>query len=461
LGGLAVVEPSHRRADPRIAFVGRPSRWHRPCTGSIGCAGPALSRPKGGVREAPQRSVATTLHFGCPPTVQSSTILRRTPAGEAELAAPAQGLSLTQRRFLTLLDTSSDVGQMRLRHAGDPEKFDRDLARLAQMGLVACETPPAAEVADAVTGTVRLGAPRFARRLPLALLPIVAGALAWMAWQHLAPPSTIKHGDGNATSPSRAAVLRAPAADTPEPAPIATRTLRSDPVERPRGPKEAQAAKAEPRNTEPKAAAEPAGIQALAIPASDHAGKDNKAAAMATGHGEAALAETRLVQDTAPAKTPDIAKPVPLVDTTSPAATPTSSTPAAAAAPAAAIPSAPGANGTSNAPTDARSSDSLPIQIASAAPAAGLLRSAPTPRLVPIVHDTPDFPREAITLGLATGNVKARLTIDAKGNVSSVDIVEASHRAFDRAVRDALARWRFEPGSAGRTTTVDVAFKRD
>jgi len=74
---------------------------------------------------------------------------------------------------------------------------------------------------------------------------------------------------------------------------------------------------------------------------------------------------------------------------------------------------------------------------------------------------TQSFPREAIALGLATGNVKARLTVDAHGNVSSVDIVEASHRAFDRAVREALAHWRFEPGSAGRTTTVDIAFKRD
>src|SRR6476660_678807 len=106
--------PTHRRADRRTAFVGRPSRWHRPCTGCTGCAGPALSRPKGGVGETPQRPVATTLHFSWPPTVHSSTIRRRTPAGEAELAAPAQGLSLTQRRFLTLLDTSCDVGQMRL-----------------------------------------------------------------------------------------------------------------------------------------------------------------------------------------------------------------------------------------------------------------------------------------------------------------------------------------------------------
>jgi protein TonB len=63
--------------------------------------------------------------------------------------------------------------------------------------------------------------------------------------------------------------------------------------------------------------------------------------------------------------------------------------------------------------------------------------------------------------GLASGNVKARLVVEANGHVSSVEIVEASHRAFDRAVREALSRWRFEPGTAGRSTTVDVAFKRD
>ena len=393
--------------------------------------------------------------------MQSSTILRRTPAGEAELAAPAQGLSLTQRRFLTLLDTSCDVGQMRLRHAGDPEKFDRDLARLARMGFVACETPPAPEVADAVTGTVRLGAPRFARRLPFALLPIVTAVMVWMAWQHLVSPSAVKHSDGNATSPSRAAVVQAPAADMPETTPIATRTLRGDPVERPRGAKDAQAAKAPPRSTEPKpAAAEPASIQTQLIPASDHASNDNKAAAMAIDHGGTATAETRLAQEAAPAKTPDIPKPPPAAGATPPAA-PASPTSPAAATPAAATPGPAGANGGSKSPTEARASDGMPIQIASAAPAAGLLRAAPTLRLVPIARDAPDFPREAMALGLSSGNVKARLTVDAKGNVSSVDIVEASHRAFDRAVREALARWRFEPGAAGRTTTVDVAFKRD
>jgi len=94
---------------------------------------------------------------------------------------------------------------------------------------------------------------------------------------------------------------------------------------------------------------------------------------------------------------------------------------------------------------------------AGAAPAS----RAPPPQLVPVSRVTPDFPREALALGLTAGDVKARLTVDASGNVVEVEIVEASHRTFDRAVRDALSRWRFEPGASRRTTTVDVAFKRD
>lgn len=385
--------------------------------------------------------------------MHSSTILSRTPAGEAELAAPAQGLSLTQRRFLTLLDTSCDVEQMRLRHMGDPEKFARDLARLAQMGLVACETPAMPETADAVTGSIRLGAPRFARGIAFALLPIVVGIVAWMAWQQRAPPPAAKPGD-SVTSPSPAVAIRAPVADTPEPAPIATRTLRGDPAERPRAPKEAQAVRVAFRSTE----AEPAGNQTQLVPASDHAGNDDKAAAIADH--EATIAETRVAQDAAPAKTPDIPKTLPTVDATPPAA-PAPPNPAATTAPAAAGSSAPAPTGQAKTPAEPRSADSLPIHVASTAPAAGLLRTAPMPRLVPIAREAPDFPREAIALGLATGNVKARLTVDAQGNVGSVDIVEASHRSFDRAVREALAHWRFEPGSAGRTTTVDIAFKRD
>jgi hypothetical protein len=170
--------------------------------------------------------------------VHASTILSRTPAGEAELAAPAHGLSLTQRRYLTLLDTSCPVERILLRHPADPAKFERDIARLAHFGLVACAAAAAAENPDTVGADFNHGAQRLARRSPLALLPIVAGALAWIAWQHLAPASAAGHGP----APPLAAAARVPAAVAPEPTPIATRTLRGDPALRVREAKGARTA---------------------------------------------------------------------------------------------------------------------------------------------------------------------------------------------------------------------------
>ena len=101
-------------------------------------------------------------------------------------------------------------------------------------------------------------------------------------------------------------------------------------------------------------------------------------------------------------------------------------------------------------------------RLASAAPQAVPVPAATLPKLVPVSREAPEFPREAIAQGVARGTVKVRLTVDAQGHVSDVDILDASpHRVFDRAVRNTLSRWMFEPGPGGRTTTVDVAFKRD
>lgn len=46
-----------------------------------------------------------------------------------------------------------------------------------------------------------------------------------------------------------------------------------------------------------------------------------------------------------------------------------------------------------------------------------------TPKVVKKVP--PDFPREASQKGISTGVVKAKLTIEADGKVSDVEIVEA------------------------------------
>jgi protein TonB len=73
----------------------------------------------------------------------------------------------------------------------------------------------------------------------------------------------------------------------------------------------------------------------------------------------------------------------------------------------------------------------------------------------------PGFPREASQAGVDTGMVKARMIIDAGGNVSKVDIVESKpSRVFDRAVVRALSGWRFNEGAAGRVVETDVEFKR-
>lgn len=72
-----------------------------------------------------------------------------------------------------------------------------------------------------------------------------------------------------------------------------------------------------------------------------------------------------------------------------------------------------------------------------------------------------EFPREAVQAGADEGRVKAKLTIDARGEVTRVEILEAQpRRVFDRAVMRSLSQWRFNGGADGRHFVVDVDFKR-
>jgi protein TonB len=80
--------------------------------------------------------------------------------------------------------------------------------------------------------------------------------------------------------------------------------------------------------------------------------------------------------------------------------------------------------------------------------------------LVPVSKVVPDFPREAQLASVDKGHVKARLTLDAKGEVTRVDIVDANpRRVFDRAVVRSLSQWRYEPGTPDRSVEVDLDFK--
>jgi len=74
--------------------------------------------------------------------------------------------------------------------------------------------------------------------------------------------------------------------------------------------------------------------------------------------------------------------------------------------------------------------------------------------------DYPEFPSAAIKKGIEKGSVVARLSIDEKGNVTSVNIVSAEPRGvFDRAVIDALMSWKFTGEGEKYIAEIEIGFK--
>jgi protein TonB len=70
----------------------------------------------------------------------------------------------------------------------------------------------------------------------------------------------------------------------------------------------------------------------------------------------------------------------------------------------------------------------------------------------------PDYPREARRKGIE-GSVVAHLSIDEKGNVTDVKVVEArpSH-IFDREAIAALMQWKFQPDGEKYIAEIEINF---
>jgi len=163
--------------------------------------------------------------------VDSTTLLRRTPAGDAEAAVPAGGLSITQRRLLTLLATPRTLGELPLAPGLDAARLRRAAVRLAQAGFISCEATATAEIAHAANAAVAGEPPvrGFAHKASAVALAIAVGVLVWGGWRLSAAP----HADGkSAALTAKPRTANAPSAALPEPAVIATRVLRGDPQER-------------------------------------------------------------------------------------------------------------------------------------------------------------------------------------------------------------------------------------
>ncbi len=156
----------------------------------------------------------------------------------------------------------------------------------------------------------------------------------------------------------------------------------------------------------------------------------------------------------APAKTPEPIKTSAPVK--APPPTPTKTEPVKATAPTI-------ADVAMSAPAPAKSE---PVKVEAALPPrtevalAKPTAAAPAPAMRLVNRVEPDFPSEAVKAGVYEGTVQARLIVDANGSVTRVEIVEARpRRVFDRAVVRALSEWKYNEGAAGRTVTVELAFK--
>jgi TonB family protein len=88
-------------------------------------------------------------------------------------------------------------------------------------------------------------------------------------------------------------------------------------------------------------------------------------------------------------------------------------------------------------------------------------KAPPTTAVRKLAGENPQFPPEAARARIDSGYVKVRLRLDADGVVASVDILESRPlRVFDRAVREALKAWKFNPGAPDRVYEAQIDFSK-
>ena len=70
----------------------------------------------------------------------------------------------------------------------------------------------------------------------------------------------------------------------------------------------------------------------------------------------------------------------------------------------------------------------------------------------------PAYPRN---VQYENGTVRARLSVNAAGAVTGVEIISANPpRVFDRSVSTALAQWKYEATGEASSKLVEVSFQR-
>ena len=379
-------------------------------------------------------------------TISLQAIYLRTQSGDFELSEPRIGLSVTQRKLLSLLDGSTSLGLITHGSKLEIHRVERDAARLLDLGLVKSTSESAREQA------------------PPIVVPTVEHS-------HKVTPveAPANWAPSSSTAYRPAKTLRYIALATGCVIVLGTVTwlaMRKEPSKSIQQPKEAVTERLTPRPIEPtpNTEADRETIEVVSSP------PPKTIVAPVVNQPSSKEVKEKTLPPGTTAITPKASPAQPAVQTaTGQTAQPSSALPAATqtktqASTQAAETARPVVQQATPQLVPATPVEPPPTQIAKASPT---IAPAETPRpayvtLTPTYREQPEFPRDAIYSGVNTGRVVARMNIDANGNVIRVDILESEpKRVFDRAVQRALLRWKFQATGEPRVADTEVAFTRN
>lgn len=368
-------------------------------------------------------------------TFETAALWSATPLATDQNKIGAAGLSVRQRKLLTLLSQPMSVSQLASSIALPIEEVHLALDRFAKLGLAqSADSAPFDPMQLRSTLSANAAANASPSRMPM-MIGIAVAALALVA-----AVAWVLRGGSSSSVPAQAQGA-SNAASTAAKAPTATGSADSADTVLPKSATVATAPAA--------GAVAPATAPSVAATA-----PPNTAAARAAAAAALASAATAKSASVAPATGPV----VPATQATTTAA------PSAAATVLVPTP-VPMPTAATNAPVTAAATPvpvaAAPAAVAVAAPTAATparTAAAPAREIKLVTRVEPLFPRGSDN---DKGTVRARLQVDARGTVTGVEIIEANPpRVFDRTVRTALQQWRYEPTGEAFTTLAEISFSR-
>ena len=373
-------------------------------------------------------------------TLDTAALWSATTLAFDEKKLGSAGLSIRQRKLLALLSKPASVAQLAPSIAMPEIEVQAALERFAKLGLAQSEAAvpfnPMLARSQVLASSATAGVESSSRTpvmigVAVAVLALMA-ASAWLLRGGTPAASTTvpnsKNGAPTASAP--AATTPTESTDTAAPSAVGTTTVAAElPARTPTSTGAPVSATAAPTAaTSPRATKDAPTVAPILVP-----GKPIELAAPA-------------VITTTPSA-PSVAAPA-----ASAAPTPAQTAAGAAPAPApiaiaAVAPTAPPPATVATAPP-----------VATPTPVAAASRPAPAREIKLVNRVEPTFPRGVDS---ERGSVRARLQVDAKGTVTSVEIVESvPPRVFDRTVRNALQQWRYEPTGEAFSTAAEISFAR-